>query len=479
MSAKVTRRPVEEQPRYELYDEIASGGMASVFFGRLLAPAGFSRVVAIKKLHPQFARDPEFSAMLRDEARMASRVRHANVVSTLDVVEDGRELLLVMEYVAGEALSRLLATAGAWSEPVPVEVAVAVSAGILHGLHAAHEARSDRGEPLELVHRDVSPQNILIGADGVPRLVDFGVAKAVGRCQATREGELKGKLAYMAPEQCRGEPATRRSDIWSASAVAWEMLTGRRLFDGISEPQIFGQVLSQRIQPPGKLIPAIPPELDAVILRGLRRAPDQRFATAREMALELESCIRPATASEVGMWVARLAGSRLDDRARRVADIERGGATFSGAAADVSRPGPPRWPWLLAAGMAIATIGLGTRARHGRGAVELTRSMQAVSDTIGVMAAALPPAEEEDLASAQSPRDARSAAAATGTEEPAAAAEPSAAATHRPKTPGAPMRKPPGKSKPSSSGAQATSARDERCYTLDANGVWHIRPECL
>ncbi|HZO12943.1 MAG TPA: protein kinase, partial [Polyangiaceae bacterium] len=158
-----------EGPRYALYSEIASGGMASVFFGRLRGPAGFSRVVAIKKLHPQFARDPAFVAMLRDEARMASRVRHANVVSTLDVVEDGDEFLLVMEYVAGEALSRLITTTHSWSEPVPVEVAVAITAGALHGLHAAHEARADDGSPLGLVHRDVTPQNILVGADGVPR----------------------------------------------------------------------------------------------------------------------------------------------------------------------------------------------------------------------------------------------------------------------------------------------------------------------
>jgi serine/threonine-protein kinase len=163
-----------------------------------------------------------------------------------------------------------------------------------------------------------------VGADGVPRLVDFGVAKATGRGEGTREGTLKGKLPYMAPEQCRGETVTRRCDIWSASAVIWEILTGRRLFNGESEPHIYAQVVSGRIKPPSKHAEDIPPELDAVVMRGLQRDTEARFPTAREMALELEDCMRPATAAEVGLWVARLAAEKLDERARCITEIERG-----------------------------------------------------------------------------------------------------------------------------------------------------------
>jgi serine/threonine-protein kinase len=187
--------------RYVLYGEIASGGMATVHFGRLLGPAGFARPVAIKRLHAQFARDPDFVKMFFDEARLAARIAHPNVVPTLDVVAADGEVFLVMEYVRGASLAQLIRTVRRSGERVQPLICVGIVSGMLHGLHAAHEARNDRGERMDLVHRDVSPQNVLVGTDGVPRLLDFGVAKASGRLQTTRDGQLKGKLAYMAPEQ--------------------------------------------------------------------------------------------------------------------------------------------------------------------------------------------------------------------------------------------------------------------------------------
>ncbi|HSQ67748.1 MAG TPA: serine/threonine-protein kinase, partial [Polyangiaceae bacterium] len=212
--------------RYVLCDAIASGGMATVHLGRLLGPVGFSRTVAIKRLHPHFARDPEFVAMFLDEARLAARIRHPNVVSTLDVVVLQGELFVVMDYVHGEALSKLIRANGA----VPPPIAASIIAGVLYGLHAAHEAKTDDGAPLHIVHRDISPQNVLVGVDGSARVVDFGVAKAVGRLQTTREGALKGKIAYMSPEQISTDSVDRRTDIYAASVVLWEMLTGKRLY---------------------------------------------------------------------------------------------------------------------------------------------------------------------------------------------------------------------------------------------------------
>jgi len=191
--------------RYALYAEIAAGGMATVHFGRLLGPVGFSRTVAIKRLHPQFAKDPEFVSMFLDEARLAARIRHPNVVPTLDVVATQGELFLVMDYVQGESLSRLIRAARERGHRIPPRIVSSILTGALHGLHAAHEAKNERGEPLNIVHRDISPQNVLVGSDGVPRVLDFGVAKAAGRVQTTREGQLKGKLAYMAPEQIGGQ----------------------------------------------------------------------------------------------------------------------------------------------------------------------------------------------------------------------------------------------------------------------------------
>ena len=180
--------------RYVLYDEMAAGGMATVHYGRLLGPVGFSRTVAIKRLRPQFARDQEFVAMFVDEARLAARIRHPNVVPTLDVVATDGELYLVMDYVQGESLSRLLRASRAKGS-IPTDVVSAIFCGALHGLHAAHEATDEHGKPLGLVHRDVSPQNILVGVEGIPRVLDFGVAMAAGRAQATGQGRIKGKLS--------------------------------------------------------------------------------------------------------------------------------------------------------------------------------------------------------------------------------------------------------------------------------------------
>jgi serine/threonine protein kinase len=311
--------------RYVIHDEIASGGMASVYFGRLHGPAGFSRTVAIKRLHTEFAKDPEFLAMLLDEARLAARIRHPNVVSTLDVVFEGEELFLVMDYVDGESLSRIRR---AFPEvDVPIPVVSAILTGVLQGLHAAHEATSERGEPLGIVHRDVSPQNILVGADGVPRVADFGVAKATGRTASTRDGQVKGKAGYMAPEQLRGGPIDRRVDVYASAIVLWELLTSRRLFLGDSPAQTMLLALEQSVDPPGKLVRGVPPELDALVMRGLSRDPERRFATAMDMAAALEGAVRPATAREVAAWLEHLAGDVLRKRAQLVADIESGQST--------------------------------------------------------------------------------------------------------------------------------------------------------
>ncbi|MFS8068548.1 MAG: serine/threonine-protein kinase, partial [Byssovorax sp.] len=286
--------------RYALLGELASGGMATVHYGRLLGPVGFSRTVAIKRLHPQFAKDPEFVAMFLDEARLAARIQHPNVVSTLDVVALEGELLLVLEYVHGEALSQLLRAARRAQQAPPLRIVAAVASGILHGLHAAHEAKSERGEPLGIVHRDMSPQNVLVGADGTARVLDFGVAKAAGRVASSREGQLKGKLAYMSPEQVHTGVVDRRTDVYAASIVLWEVLAGRRLFDGDNEGLLFSQVSSGTTTRPGELVPDLPPELEAIVMRGLAREPSDRYATAWDMAVALEEAIGLASPRQVG-----------------------------------------------------------------------------------------------------------------------------------------------------------------------------------
>jgi serine/threonine protein kinase len=308
--------------RYALHDEIAAGGMATVHIGRLLGPVGFSRTVAIKRLHAQFAKDPEFVSMFLDEARVAARVRHPNVIGTLDVVALAGELFLVMEYVHGETLARLMRVVRDAGQSIPVPIVAAVMIGVLDGLHAAHEATNDRGEPLTLVHRDISPHNILVGTDGISRVLDFGIAKAAGRVQTTRDGQLKGKLSYMAPEQIHGS-VDRRTDVYAASVVLWEGLVGKRLFFGENEAKTLANVLSAKPDPPSKHRLSISPELDALVLRGLNPDPTSRFASAREMARALQKIVAAAPASDVGDWVAATAGTTIASRAERVASIER------------------------------------------------------------------------------------------------------------------------------------------------------------
>jgi eukaryotic-like serine/threonine-protein kinase len=324
--------------RYALFDVLAAGGMATVHIGRLLGPVGFARTVAIKRLHPQFAADPEFVSMFLDEARMCARIRHPNVVPTLDVVAAKGELFLVMEYVAGESLGSLLRDLSKRGDAIPWRIAISILAGTLHGLHAAHEAKDEQGFPLGLVHRDVSPQNILVGSDGLARVVDFGIAKASGRLHVTREGAVKGKVGYMAPEQMAAEKITRQADVYAASAVLWESLTGRRLFDGETEAVILARVLTAEIVPPSQLRPDVPAELDAVVMRALIRDVDQRFATAREMALALEK-LGPAALGEVGEWLEANAGQAIEDRARRISRVEV--SVASAEAPSNEAPPPP------------------------------------------------------------------------------------------------------------------------------------------
>ncbi|MGH7328544.1 MAG: serine/threonine protein kinase, partial [Polyangiaceae bacterium] len=311
--------------RYTLHGEIAAGGMATVHIGRMKGTAGFSKMVAIKRLHAQFAKDPDFVSMFLDEARLAARVHHPNVVQPLDVISTDGEVFLVMEYIRGESLSKLLRSLVPRGDLMPVKIAAAVMVGVLHGLHAAHEATNERGEKLGIVHRDMSPHNLLVGTDGIARVLDFGIAKAETRSYQTRDGDLKGKLAYMSPEQLTGEtPVDRRTDIFAASIVLWEVLTGRRLFDSDYQSAILARVRSPDIEPPSKYVPDLPKQIDELVLRGLSREPKNRFSTAREMAIQLETCLPLATPSRVGEWVEEVAVENLAARAVRIAEIEKG-----------------------------------------------------------------------------------------------------------------------------------------------------------
>lgn len=306
-------------------NEIASGGMATVHLGRLVGLVDFSRTVAIKRLLPHVAKDPAFVSMFLDEARLAASIRHPNVMPTLDIVTDGDELLVVMEYVPGESLSRLITAGKDADKTVPFPFALSIITQVLHGLHAAHEARDRRGNALEIVHRDVSPQNVLVGTDGVARLLDFGIAKAASRVQNTTDGQIKGKLAYMSREQLQQGKVDRRADIFAASIVLWELLAGERLFATSEAGATIARILEGKVEPPShaKKATDFPRALDAIVLRGLATDPAARFQTAEEMATALEKVMDPPRAREIGAWVEETAAIALRQRAAIVEGVER------------------------------------------------------------------------------------------------------------------------------------------------------------
>ncbi len=282
----------ERLDRFELIAELASGGMATVFLARLSGVAGFQRLVAIKRLHPHLAREPEFVEMFLDEARLAARIHHPTVVPIQEVGESDLGYYLVMDYIEGDTLARVLAKAAKASGKVPYGVTIRILLDVLAGLHAAHEMRDDHGEPLQIVHRDVSPQNILVGVDGVSRVVDFGVARAASRLSTTRSGQLKGKLAYMAPEQARGGAVDRRADLFACGIVLWEALATKRLFKGDGEAETLNRVLYDPIALPTSVRPDVPKALEVVCMKALSRDVDERYATAQDFGDALEKAAR-------------------------------------------------------------------------------------------------------------------------------------------------------------------------------------------
>jgi serine/threonine-protein kinase len=302
--------PEAEVERYELLGELATGGMATVYLGRLRRPHGFNRLVAIKCMHPQYAKDSSFASMFVDEARLTARLRHPNIVPTLDIVADGGHLLIVMEYVEGESLAELLRLVRDSGDRIPVAIACAITHDLLLGLHEAHEARDDDGSHLAIIHRDVSPQNVVVGLDGLARVLDFGVAKARSRVHHSNDGEIKGKIPYMPPEQLYGEGIDRRVDVYAAGVLLWESLVGARLFEGASDEALVRRIDAGEVARPSTRVSGISPELDALVMRALSKDANDRFPTALAMAEALSSIAMLPPRTEISAWMKRHARHR-------------------------------------------------------------------------------------------------------------------------------------------------------------------------
>jgi|GEM_PF-1332320 len=307
--------PGQRLGRYELIQRIAVGGMAEVYRAYAVGPGDFRKLVAIKRLLPQHALDPQLLRMFLDESRLMARFAHPNLPQVLDVNDGGGHDVpfFVMEHVAGVDLRDILRAAGG---PLPLEQVVTLASGVAAGLHHAHELRGEDGRPLEIVHRDVSPSNVLVSFDGGVKVTDFGVAKWQQQKSFTYQGQLKGKFAHMSPEQCKAEPLDRRSDVFALGTLMYEMATGQQPFRADSEFELLSRIVSQDAPPPpGGPGGEVAPELTAIIMRCLERQRERRFATAQELQLALEAFARERrlNVSPVGLagYVASLFGERV------------------------------------------------------------------------------------------------------------------------------------------------------------------------
>lgn len=342
--------------RYTFLRRLAVGGMGELLLARAEAPGGVQKLVAIKRVRPEYATDGQFVKMFLNEARLAATLDHPNVVRTYDLVEEAGNFLMVMEYLHGESLGTLLNKVVSAGRRVPLSHIMTIVLGVAAGLHCAHERRGVDGRPLDIVHRDLSPGNIFVTYEGGVKLLDFGIAKATSRTSITIGPSRKGKVSYMSPEQCVGEQVDRRSDIFALGVVMWELSTGRRLFKGDNEFAIMNQVTTRDAPSPRTAAPDLPTPLVEIIEKALRRDPAERFQTALALHDELEAFARAdgllPSAIELSRWVEQTCGRRDMPSAEPMEEFASlGGATVVVAAEE------PRVPWWRRYSVPLALLG--------------------------------------------------------------------------------------------------------------------------
>lgn len=376
--------------RYELLAPIAKGGMAVVWTARLRGTRGFSKLVAVKTILPHLSADPRFERMFLTEATIASRIRHANVCEILDLGEDRGILYLAMELVDGEPLS-VLTDAARDGERVPLVVAATIVARAARGLHAAHELCSEEGRRLDVVHRDVSPHNILVSADGTVKIVDFGVAKAaLDQEQSTQSGVIRGKVGYVAPEQVNGDVVDARTDIFALGVVLYELTTGHHPFRSASDLATLLAVSStDPARRPSEVASAYPPELEAIVTRAIAKAPAARYASMAELAMDLEAFLAGSSAGEDPEGFRRaLAPLLTPSRESRASRLATAMSTLGGPRKRVVPASGPRRPRarsiVLAAALAAALGGTFVWARTDRARVD--RVPPSVTTSSGALA---------------------------------------------------------------------------------------------
>ena len=341
-SGRVPLEPGSRLYRYELLCPIAHGGMASVWLARFVGKHGFEKLVAVKTILPEYASDPRFQQMFLDEARIASGIEHVNVAQILDLGEQHEVLYIVMEWVDGDSLSKLSRAVEHRGERVPLGVTLRLMADTCGGLHAAHELADKTGKQLGVVHRDVSPQNVLVSSKGNAKLIDFGIVKALDRLSGdTNAGLLKGKIQYMAPEQARGGALDRRADVWAAGAVLYYLLSGAPPFEGENQLATLHMLTSG--QPPPPLPSNIPAPVHELVARALAFDAKDRTASAADLQRQLEHamlmCGVFTTPSDVAAFVAKELGDRAEARKRAIEQALAAATEREGIHAPMGSPG--------------------------------------------------------------------------------------------------------------------------------------------
>ncbi len=285
--------------KYEIMRRLAVGGMAEIYLARITGAAGFEKLVVLKRILPNVAEDPTFVSMFLDEARLAATLRHSNIADVYDVGEADGTYFFTMEYVHGQDVRVIRHDARKRGERVPLAVALAIVHGAASALDYAHEKRGPDGKPLDLVHRDVSASNIMVSYDGAVKLLDFGIARAASSSHKTQTGTLKGKVPYMSPEQCKGHPLDRRSDLFSLGVVLYELTVGRRPFRGDSDFAIMDQIVYKGAQPPSEAVPGYPPELEAIVMKLLERSPTLRYPSGEDLLHDVDEFV-----GKHGLWMS-------------------------------------------------------------------------------------------------------------------------------------------------------------------------------
>lgn len=304
----------QQQQRYRVLEKIAAGGMAEVYRAESAGLEGFKKTVAIKRVLPHLAGKKQFIGMFLDEARLSAHLSHSNCVQVFDIGVGDDTYFIVMEFVDGSDLKSVIEYCKKRGTTVPIEEAVLICVRICEGLAYAHDAKDAKGRPLHIVHRDMSPPNVLITRNGEVKIVDFGLAKANSQLEKSEPGIIKGKFSYLSPEAATGGTVDVRTDIFAVGIILWEMLAGRRLFMGETDLETVRQVQSARVPSIRQFNPNVPPELEAVMLRGLTRDPRDRFQSARDFGIALNDVMFGFGRAVSSFDISKLIGSVIAER---------------------------------------------------------------------------------------------------------------------------------------------------------------------